>query len=108
MLASVEARRSWEWSAELGVDGADGGQQRRGGRQLSGGALADHGDGVAEAGAGMGRMRLGFRTGVGNDAAKMLLKFVEARGIGGAEIDLEDGALGNGVDGGSALDGCRH
>ena len=38
--------------SELGIDGADGGQQRRGGRQLSGRTLADFGDGLAEARAG--------------------------------------------------------
>ena len=90
--------------AKLRVDGADGGQQRRGGRQLSGRTLANHGDGVVETGAGLRRMGLRLGAGIGNGAAEKLLEFVDAQGIGGAEIDLEDGALGNGVDGGSALD----
>ena len=39
--------------AKMGIDGLDGRQQRRGGGQLAGRTLADHGDGVLEAGGGV-------------------------------------------------------
>ncbi len=61
---------------------------------------------MAEARAWLRRTRLGFGAGIGNSAAKLLLKVVEALGVGGAEIDFENGALGNGVDGGSTLNGA--
>jgi hypothetical protein len=50
------------------------------------------------------RLRLGLGAGFGNGTTEKLLQLVEASGSGGAEIDLDDGALGNGVDGDSAFD----
>ena len=105
MLASVEARRSLRLDSKVGVDGADGGEQRRGRGQLSGRTLADDGDGgIGETVTGLAGMRLGFSAGFGNGAAKLLLECHRGVGIGGAQIDLDDGALGNGVDGRAAFD----
>jgi len=92
-------------NAEMSINGTDGGKQRRGGREFPGGTLADHSDGVRKARAGLGGMGFDLGTGLLDGAAEALLKFFDAAGIRGAEIDLEDGLLGNGVDGGSALDG---
>ena len=89
--------------SELFVHCEDSGQKRRGGGQFSGRPLANQGDNRDEMGA-RARMCLSLGTGVSHGTAEELLELVEAQGIGGAEIDLEDGALGNGVDGGSALD----
>ncbi len=52
-------------------------------------------------------MRLGFSTGIGNSAADPLLKIVETPGIRRSKINLEDDTRGNGVDGGSTLNGAH-